>query len=80
MVLNVLTYYYILYECISLVLWHIEPLLDNDRKTSDEIMAVARQQLHKYAIILEILLGSCPRASVEVLLEAALFIFPLPDS
>jgi hypothetical protein len=53
----------------SKILWHIYPLLGNDRKTN-EIKALARQQLLKYATVLEPLLGSGLRATMEVLLEA----------
>jgi hypothetical protein len=32
-------------------------------------MAIGRQQLHKYATVLEALLGSNPQVTMEVLLE-----------
>jgi hypothetical protein len=52
------------------VLWHTDPLLGNDRETNSETKAIARQQLRKYAKPLAPLLGSYPRATMEVLLEA----------
>jgi hypothetical protein len=51
------------------VLWHINPLLGNDREAK-ETRAITRQQLRKYATVLEPLLGSGPRAAMEVQLEA----------
>jgi hypothetical protein len=51
------------------ILWHTHPLLCNDRETN-ETTAIARQQLCKYATVLEPLIGSGPRATMEVLLEA----------
>jgi hypothetical protein len=51
------------------ILWHIDTLLGNDCETN-ETTAIARQQLRKYATGLEPLLGSSPRATMEVLLEA----------
>jgi hypothetical protein len=41
-------------------------LLSNDRE-SNETTAIARQELRKYVTVLEPLLGSGPRATVEVL-------------
>jgi hypothetical protein len=55
---------------ISILLLHIHPLLGNDRETNNDTTVIPRQQLCKYATILEPLLGSGPRASMEVLLEA----------
>jgi hypothetical protein len=52
------------------ILWHVDPLLGNNRKTKNKSIAIAMQQLRKYATILEPLLGSCPLATMEVLLEA----------
>jgi hypothetical protein len=31
------------HHCICYILWHIDPLLGNDRETNNEITAVARQ-------------------------------------
>jgi hypothetical protein len=45
-------------------------LLGNDRETNNETTTIAMQQLRKYATVLELLLGSRPRATMEVLLEA----------
>jgi hypothetical protein len=59
------------------VLWHIDLFLDNDRETNNETTATAKQQLSKYATVLEPLLGSGPRATVEVLLEAVFTMNPL---
>jgi hypothetical protein len=53
------------------ILWHIDPLLGNDSERN-EITAIARQQLRKYATGLEPVLGSGTRAIMEVLLEAVL--------
>jgi hypothetical protein len=50
------------------ILWHISTLLGNGRETN-ETMAIARQQLCKYATVLEPFLGSGPCATMEVLLE-----------
>jgi hypothetical protein len=61
---------------ISLVLWHIDLLLGNDCEKSNKTTAIARQQLRKYAKLLEPFLGSGPRASMEVLLEALFSIGP----
>jgi hypothetical protein len=61
-----------------MIWWHIEPLLGNDRETN-ETTAIAVQQLCKYARVLEILLGSGPRATIEVLLEAVFYTRPLRD-
>jgi hypothetical protein len=56
-------------------MWHIDPLLGNDRETH-ETTAIAMQRLSKYATVLEPLLGSGPRAIVEVMLEAVFSIDP----
>jgi hypothetical protein len=37
-------------------MWHIDPLLDKDRETCNDTTAIARQQLHKYATVLECLI------------------------
>jgi hypothetical protein len=58
-------------------LWHIDPLLGNDRETN-ETTATAMQQLCKYATVLELLLGSGTRATVEVLLEAVFSMWSAP--
>jgi hypothetical protein len=52
------------------ILRHIDPLLGNDRKINNETTAIARQQLCKYATVLEPLLGSGLRITMEALLEA----------
>jgi hypothetical protein len=49
---------------------HVDPLLGNDCETNNETMAITRQHIRKYATILEKFLGSGPRATMEVLLEA----------
>jgi hypothetical protein len=54
----------------SKVLWHTNPLLDNDHETNKETTAIARQHFHKYATVLEPLLGSSPHATIEVLFGA----------
>jgi hypothetical protein len=46
------------------ILWHIDPLLGNDRETNNETMVIAMQQLRKYATVLEPLLGSGPRPNL----------------
>jgi hypothetical protein len=56
-------------------LWHIDLLLGNDRETN-KTMAIARQHFRKYATVLELLLGSSPRATVEVLLEVVFSVGP----
>jgi hypothetical protein len=50
-------------------LWHIDPLLSNDSKPSNETMTTAMQQLHKHATVLELLLGSGLCATMEALFE-----------
>jgi hypothetical protein len=52
-------------QWIIRILWHIDPLQGNDRETND-IRAVAMQQLRKYATVLEPLLGSGPLTTMEV--------------
>jgi 7,8-dihydro-6-hydroxymethylpterin-pyrophosphokinase len=52
------------------ILWHIDPLLGDNCKTNGEAIAIARQQLHKYASVLEPLFDGGPCATMEVLLEA----------
>jgi hypothetical protein len=54
------------------ILWHIDPLLDNDRETNNEATTITRQQLHKYATVLEPLLESGPLPKLKILLEAVL--------
>jgi hypothetical protein len=51
-------------------MWHIEPLLGNERETNNDTTAIPRQQLCKYETVLELLLGSGPRAAIDALLEA----------
>jgi hypothetical protein len=53
-----------------IILWHIDPLLGNDRETNNETKVTARQQFRKYATVLELLLRSCLPAKMDVLLEA----------
>jgi hypothetical protein len=53
-------------------LCYIDPLLGNYGEANNETTATARQQLRKYATEMEPFLGSCPRATMEVLLEAVL--------
>jgi hypothetical protein len=60
------------------ILWHIDLLLCNDREANNETTAIARQQLRKYAKALEPLLGSGPRATMEILLEMVIFMWPAP--
>jgi hypothetical protein len=62
----------ILYICFYklYVLWHTDQFLGNDREINNETTATARQQVCKYATILEPLLGSDPRATIKLLLEA----------
>jgi hypothetical protein len=52
--------------CSHDIVVYIDLLLGNNHET----MAIAREQLHKYAAVLEPLLGSGPHARLEVLLEA----------
>jgi hypothetical protein len=52
------------------ILWHINPLLGNDRDTNET--AIAMKQLRKYSTVLEPLLDSGPCTTMEVLLEAVL--------
>jgi hypothetical protein len=51
-------------------LWHIDTLPGNDRETNNETTAVNIQQFRKYSAVLELLLGSGPRTTIEELLEA----------
>jgi hypothetical protein len=60
------------------ILCYIDPLLDNDRETNNETSAIAMQQLRKYATGLELLLGSGPSATIEVLLEVVFYMFSPP--
>jgi hypothetical protein len=62
---------------MNTTLWHTDPLLGNDRETN-ETTAIARQQLHKYGKVLEPLLRSGPRATMEVLLEALFSMWVAP--
>jgi hypothetical protein len=56
--------------CARLILWRIDPLLGNGHKTNNKTTAIVRQHLRKYATVLKPLLGSRPRATMEVMLEA----------
>jgi hypothetical protein len=53
-----------------IILWHINPLLGNDSETNNDTTTIAKQQLRKYSKLVEPLLGSGPRATIEILLEA----------
>jgi hypothetical protein len=64
--------------CARIILWLIDPLLSNDRETNNETTDIVRQQIRKYAAVLKLLLGNCPRATLEVLLEAVLSMWPAP--
>jgi hypothetical protein len=55
------------------ILWHIDPLLCNGRETT----TTARQHLHKHTTVLELLLGSSLRATMEILLEVVFSMGPL---
>jgi hypothetical protein len=57
-----------------MILWHTDALQDNDRETN-ETPTIARQQLHKYATVLDPLLDSGPRA-MEVLLKVVFSMGP----
>jgi hypothetical protein len=50
------------------ILWHIDPLLGNNRETNSEMTAIAMKHIHKYAAVLE-LLGSGLHTIMELLLE-----------
>jgi hypothetical protein len=52
------------------IMWHIDPLLCNDRETNNETTAIAIQELRRYATVLQPLLCSGSPATMEVLLEA----------
>jgi hypothetical protein len=58
-------------------LWHIDPLLGNDRETNNKATAFSVEHLYKYATVLEPLLGCGPHASMEVLIEAVFSTGPL---
>jgi hypothetical protein len=49
----------------------------NNRETNSETTAIAREQLCNYATVLELLLGSGPRATMEILLETVFSMCPL---
>jgi hypothetical protein len=53
-------------------------MLGSDRKTNNETTATAGQQLQKNATLLKPLLGSEPRETIEVLLEAAFSMWSAP--
>jgi hypothetical protein len=57
---------------------HIDALLGNCRETDNETMAIAMRQLRKYATLLEPLLGSGPRTTLEVLSEAVFSVWSTP--
>jgi hypothetical protein len=54
------------FNCVT-VLWHIDPLVGNDRKRN-ETTAIAMQQLRKYAKVMVPLLGSGPLITMKILL------------
>jgi hypothetical protein len=58
-------------------MWDINPLVGNDRETNNETKTIVRQQLNKYATVLETLLGSGPCVTIQVLLEAVFSMDPL---
>jgi hypothetical protein len=59
-------------------MWHIGPFLGNDSETNNETTTIARQQLRKYTTVLESLLGSGHRATIEILLEAVFSLWSAP--
>jgi hypothetical protein len=61
-----------------IIVWHTDPLLCNDRETNNDTTVIVRQQLCKYATVLELLLGSGPRSKMEVLLEAVFSMWSAP--
>jgi hypothetical protein len=58
-------------------MWHIDPLLGNDRETN-ETTAITRQQHRKYATVLEPLLDSGLCTTMKVLLEAVFSMWAAP--
>jgi hypothetical protein len=60
------------------ILWHISPLLGNDRETSNETTAIVKQELRKYETVLEPLLVSGLRTTMDVLLEAMFSVWSVP--
>jgi hypothetical protein len=56
---------------------NIDQLLGNDSEINNETTAVVWQQLCKYGTLLEPLVGSSQRATMEVLLEAIFSMGPL---
>jgi hypothetical protein len=65
-------------QCRTIILWHVDLLLGNDCKTNNKTTAIVRQQLRKYATVLELLLGSGLRSTMEVLLEAVVSMWSTP--
>jgi hypothetical protein len=57
-------------------------LLGNDHEKNNEVTVIDIQQLRKYATVLGSLLGSGPRATMEVLLEAvfSMWFRPCPNT
>jgi hypothetical protein len=51
-------------------MWHTDPLLGINRETNNDPMAIAMQQICKYAPELDLVPGNGPHATVEVLLES----------
>jgi hypothetical protein len=54
----------------------MDPLLGNEGETNNTV-AIARQQLRKYATVLEPFLCSGPYTTMEILLEAVFSMDPL---
>jgi hypothetical protein len=63
-----------LFKVFILILWHIDPLLGNERETNNETTAIAMQQLRKCPTVLEHLLSSGPSATMVIMLEAVFYI------
>jgi hypothetical protein len=59
-------------------MWHIDTLIDNNRETNNDTKAIAMQQLRKYATVLEPLLRSDPRSTLELLLETVFSLWYSP--
>jgi hypothetical protein len=50
-------------------LWHIDPLLGNNCEANSETTAIAKQHLHKFTTVLELLLGS----DLHIIMEVGIF-------
>jgi hypothetical protein len=75
--LHALQPHYMIWTHATLILCRTDQLLANDREIN-QTTAIARQQLHKYATVLQPVLGSDPRAPMEVLLEAVFSLCSAP--